>query len=62
MSLMGLNGLQQNKITHTRTRWGTPQKFIVAFTDELEKQMLIKKLLKWANKKKRMLIFLMLHF
>ena len=32
-------------------RWGTPQKFCLAFTDELEKQLFIKKLLKWANKK-----------
>ena len=32
-------------------RWGTPQNFCLAFTDELEKQLSIKKLLKWANKK-----------
>ena len=33
-------------------RWGTPQNFFLAFTDELEKQLIIKKkLLKWANKK-----------
>ena len=38
------------KITHMRRRWGTPQNFFLAFTDELEKQIL-KKLLKWANKK-----------
>ena len=33
-------------------RWGTPQSFCLAFIDELEKQLFIKKnLLKWANKK-----------
>ena len=32
-------------------RWGTTQKLFLAFTDELEKQIFIKKLLKWANKK-----------
>ena len=32
-------------------RWGKPQNFFLAFTDELEKQIFIKKLLKWANKK-----------
>ena len=30
---------------------GTPQNFCLAFTDELEKQLFIKKLLKGANKK-----------
>ena len=38
------------KIPHIWRRWGTPQSFCLAFTDELEKQ-LFKKLLKWANKK-----------
>ena len=32
-------------------RWDTPQNFFLAFTDELEKQRFVKKLLKWANKK-----------
>ena len=32
-------------------RWGTPQNFCLAFIDELEKQLFIKQLLKWANKK-----------
>ena len=32
-------------------RWGTPKNFFLAFIDELEKQIIIKKLLKWANKK-----------
>ena len=32
-------------------RCGTPQNYCLAFIDELEKQLLIKKLLKWANKK-----------
>ena len=31
--------------------WGTPQNFCLAFIDELEKQLFIKKLLKWANNK-----------
>ena len=43
-------------------RWGTPQNFFLAFIDELEKQIIIKKLLKWANKKQIILIFTMLHF
>ena len=30
-------------------RWGTPQNFCLAFIDEFEKQLFIKKLLKWAN-------------
>ena len=32
-------------------RWGKPQNFFLVFIDELEKQIIIKKLLKWANKK-----------
>ena len=36
---------------HTRRRGGTPQNFCLAFVDKLEKQLFIKKLLKWANKK-----------
>ena len=31
--------------------WGTTQNFCLAFIDELEKQLFIKELLKWANKK-----------
>ena len=31
--------------------WGTPQKFFLVFINELEKQIIIEKLLKWANKK-----------
>ena len=34
-----------------RRNWGTTQNFFLAFTDELKKQIFIKKLLKWANKK-----------
>ena len=30
---------------------GTPQNFCLAFIDELEKQLFIKRTLKWANKK-----------
>ena len=33
-------------------RWGTPPHFFLAFIDELEEQIIIKKMLKWANKKK----------
>ena len=32
-------------------KWGTPQNFFLAFTDELEKQIFTKKVLKWAKKK-----------
>ena len=32
-------------------RWGAPQNFCLAFSDELEKQLLLKKMLKKANKK-----------
>ena len=39
-----------SKITPMR-RWDIPQKFCLIFIDELEKQLFIKKLLKWANKK-----------
>ena len=34
-------------------RWDTPQNFFLAFIDELEKQLFIKNLLKWANKKSK---------
>ena len=42
-------------------RWDTPQNFFLAFIDELENQIIIKKLLKWANIKQIILIFTMLH-
>ena len=32
-------------------RRDTPQNFFLAFIGELEKQIIIKKMLKWANKK-----------
>ena len=32
-------------------REGTPQNFCVKFIDKLEKQLFIKKTVKWANKK-----------
>ena len=41
-------------------RWGTPHNFCLTFNDELEKQLLIKKLMKWAQKNVRILISL--HF
>ena len=31
------------KITRMRRRWGTPQNFFLAFIDEVEKQLFIKK-------------------
>ena len=40
------------KITHIRRRWSTPQNFFLAIIDELEKQLIIKKLLKWEIKTK----------
>ena len=42
-------------------RWGTTQNFCLAFIDELDKQLLIKKLMKWVKKNVRILI-LMLYF
>ena len=39
-------------------RWSTPQNFFLKFIDELEKQLFIKKLLKWANKKHKNVVFL----
>ena len=48
---------EMRKITHMWRRWATPQNFCLAFIDKLEKQLL-KKLLKWANKKcKKFIIF-----
>ena len=38
------------------------QYFFLVFTDELKKQIFIKKLLKWASKKQNILIFTMLHY
>ena len=32
------------KITHIIRRWGTPPNFFLAFIDELEKQLFIKKI------------------
>ena len=37
--------------THVK-KVGTSQNFFLAFIDELEKQYLFKKLLKWANKER----------
>ena len=42
-------------------RWGTPKNLYLAFIDKLEKQLLIKKLMKCAKKDLRILI-LLLHF
>ena len=39
------------KITHMWIRCGTPQNFFLAFIDELEKEIVLKKLQKWAKKK-----------
>ena len=40
------------EIAHIWRRWGKPQNFFLAFINELEKQLIIKKkLLRWANKK-----------
>ena len=36
---------------HTQRKWGTPQNLCLAFIYELEKQLFIKKTVKWANKK-----------
>ena len=49
------------QITHM-WRCGTPQNFFLAFIDEFEKQIIIKKTVEMANKKKIILIFTMLHF
>ena len=43
-------------------RWGTPQNLCLTFIDELEKQLLIKKLMKWAKKNLRILILLLYFF
>ena len=44
-------GFFLNQKSHTWKRWGTTQNLFLAFLHELEKQLFIKKLLKWANKK-----------
>ena len=53
-------------INHTHVKKGTPQNFCFTFTDELEIQLIIKKLFEWANKKClvliRILIFTLLDF
>ena len=36
---------------HTQRKWGTPQNLCLALIYELEKQLFIKKTVKWANKK-----------
>ena len=41
----------QIKKSHTWKRWSTTQNFFLASIDELEKQLFIKKTVKWANKK-----------
>ena len=38
-------------------RWGTPQNFCLAFIDELEKNYLLKKLLKWAKKNENHMMY-----
>ena len=50
------------RITHMCRRWGKPQNFCLAFTDELEKQLLIKKLMKGAKKNVRILISMLYFF
>ena len=35
---------------HTQRKWGTPQNLCLALIYELEKQLFIKKTVKWANK------------
>ena len=43
------------------SRWGTPQNFFLAFIDELEKQIIIKKTVEVGQQKQIILIFIMLH-
>ena len=59
--LLAQNEILFGKITQMCRRWGTPQNFYLAFIDELEKQIIIKKLIKSAKKKVGILI-LMLYF
>ena len=49
------------KITNIWRRWGTPQNFFLAFTDELEKQLIIKNCWSEPIKHKIILIFTMLY-
>ena len=58
---MGNSSQNKKNHTHMWRCWGTTHNFHLAFIDEPEKQIL-KKLLKWANKKQIILIFTMLHF
>ena len=53
---------KSEKIKHMWRRWGTAQTFFLTFIHELEKQIILKKLLNWANKKQIILIFTMLQF
>ena len=48
--------------SHTSEEYGADLRIFLTFIDALEKQIIIKKLLKWANKNKIILIFTMLHF
>ena len=50
------------KIIHMWRRCGAPQNFCLAFIDELEKQLFIKKTVKWAHKNVENVIFTMLYF
>ena len=48
----------QNSKNHTHVKkGGASQNFFLAFVDELDKKLFIKKLLKWDNKNVRILIF-----
>ena len=47
---------REKKITNMLRKWGTPQNFFLAFIDELEKQIIIRKTVEII------LIFTMLHF
>ena len=38
-----LKKIREEKITHMWRRWGTPQNLFLAFIDELEKEIIIKK-------------------
>ena len=51
IAVLSTVSVSRKKITHMWERWGTPQNFFLTFINELEKQIIIKKLLKWANKK-----------
>ena len=37
------DAINKQKITHMGKRWGTPQNFFLAFIEELEKQIILKK-------------------